>query len=213
MSRKKNDINPEETCAGKPISTVMHIFSSDFIRGCSWFADKIKTAEYDDEVRSLNTACIFFATSAIEAKVNEQISIAKQCFMDEPSSFWHALAPLVKTIKTEEKWNLIASHENGTLWDKGREPFQSFDLIASLRNELIHYKGEFLPKDTPPTNKIKGLMELLGVKSEANFIEDDCSAWVYDLLNSRDLGNWVVSKLKDFEVNFMSLLKQVTTFR
>ena len=79
-------------------------------------------------------------------------------------------------------------------------------MIASLRNELVHYKGDFRPKDTPVNKKIKGLMEILGVESKTSFIEDDCSAWVYDLLNSRDLGPWVASKVSEFEGQLMALL-------
>jgi hypothetical protein len=199
-------IDQDGTCAGKPISAAMHMFSSDLIRGCQDFAEKARNADTDEEARVYNTACIFFATSTIEAKINEWISIAQVCFKDEPKSFWHALAPLVKSLKNDEKWNLIATHENGTLWDNGKEPFQSFSLIVSLRNELVHYKGELLPKDTPPLNKIKGLMDLFGIQSKASFIEDDCSTWVYDLLNSRNLGPWVALKTSEFEGQLMALL-------
>ncbi len=211
MSSKGN-IDSDHTCAGKPISATMHMFSHDFVTGCKMFAEKAQDTDNDEETRALNAACVLFATSAVESKVNEWISIAQKCFMDEPKSFWHALAP-VKTLKLEEKWNLIVSHENGTLWDKSREPFQSFDLITSLRNELVHYKGEFLPKDVSPTKKIKGLMDMLGVKSESSFIEDDCSSWVYDLLNSQKLGAWVVSKITEFDKNLMQLLNGSTEHR
>jgi hypothetical protein len=196
----------EATCAGKEIRAAMHMFSADLLRGCAGFAEKAKNAKTDEEVRIYNSACIFFATSTIEAKVNEWISIAQVCFEEEPKSFWHALTPLVKTLKLEEKWNLIASYAKGTLWDKGTEPFQSFELISSLRNELIHYKGEFLPKDDVPIKKVKGLMNMFGIKSQASFVEDDCSAWVYDLLNCRKLGGWVASKASEFESRLLKLL-------
>jgi len=199
-------IDETSICAGKPIKAAMHIFSSDLMRSCQDFAEKARNAHTDKEVRAYNTACVFFATSTIEAKINEWISIAQICFKDEPNSFWHALAPLVKKLRIEEKWNLIATHQNGTLWDNDKEPFQSFNLIVSLRNELVHYKGQFLPKNTPPIKKIKGLMNLLGVESRASFIEDDCSAWVYDLLNSRGLGRWVASKTQKLKVQLMALL-------
>ena len=164
--RSKNIKNQNNTCAGKPIKAAMHMFSSDLIKGCNSFAEKAKAASKNEEVRFFNTACIFFATSAIEAKVNEWISVSQQCFKDEPKAFWHALAPLAKKLKIDEKWNLIASSENGILWDNSREPFQSFELITLLRNELGHFKGQFLPKDAPTKKKIKGLMNKLGVKSK-----------------------------------------------
>ncbi len=204
-------VDQADTCAGMPISAVMHMFSSDLIRGCQDFAEKVRNADTDEEARIYNTACLFFATGTIEAKINEWISIMQVCFKEEPKSFWHALAPLVKNLKNDEKWNLIATqHENSTLWDNGKEPFQSFSLIVSLRNELVHYKGEFLPKDTPPLKKIKGLMDFLGVQSSASFLEDDCSAWAYDLLNSRNLGLWVAAKTSEFEGQLTALLKGST---
>jgi hypothetical protein len=199
-------IDQDANCAEKSIIAAMHMFSSDLIRGCRDFAEKAHNAGTDEEARVYNTACLFFATSTIEAKINEWISIMQVCFEGEPKSFWHALAPLVTSLKIDEKWNLIATYENGTLWDNGKEPFQSFSLIASLRNELVHYQGELRQKDTPANKKIKGLMEILGVESKTSFLEDDISAAVYDLLNSRNLGPWVASKASEFEGQLMALL-------
>lgn len=56
--------------------------------------------------------------------------------------------------------------------------------------DIIRGCTEFA-KDVAPIKKIKGLMDMLGVKSQDNFVEDNCSAWVYDLLNCRELGYWV----------------------
>lgn len=208
MARKKR-VRQAQTCAGLPISAAMHMFSDDFLRGCNDFAKKAKRARRYADVRTYNTACIIFAVSAIEAKVNEWVSIAQICFINKPKSFWHVLTPMMKTLKLDEKWNLIASYRNATLWDSGRDPFQSYELISSLRNELVHYKGQLLTKDTPPNKKIKGLMDMLGVKSKSSFIEDDCSAWVYDLLNSRELGRWVAKKISYFDCNLMRLLNGI----
>jgi len=74
----------------------------------------------------------------------------------------------------------------------------------------VHYKGKFLPKDEAPIKKIKALMEKFGVESQSTFIEDDCSGWVYDLLNCRELGDWVASKTIEFERSFLILLNSST---
>lgn len=200
------DINSESTCAGKPIRAAMHMFSADLISGCRMFAEMATKAKSVNEVRYYNTACIFFANSSIEAKINEWVSITQACFKEEPKSFCHSLAPLVKKLKLSEKWDLIASNGNGTLWDKGKEPFQSYEVISSLRNELVHYKGQLLPKNEAPNRKIKGLMDRFGIKSQSTFIENDCSGWVSDLLNCRELGNWVATMTEDFFNNILVLL-------
>jgi len=199
-------INNESSCAGKPIKAVMDMFSADLINGCRMFANMAKETKSVNEVKHYNTACIFFATNSIEAKINEGVSIAQVCFKDEPKSFCHSLSPIMKKLKLSEKWDLIASNENGTLWDNSKEPFQSYELISSLRNELIHYKGMLLPKDEAPNRRIKGLMDRFGIKSNSTFIEDDCSGWVSDLLNCRELGSWVAERTEDFSGNILSLL-------
>ena len=195
------------TCAGKPIRAAMQMFSRDLIYGCKEFAKKAENTDSDKKIRVYNTACILFAISSIEAQLNERIVMLKLCFIEEPKSFWHILNTLSKSLKLEEKWNLIAAHSNSTSWNKGREPFQSFEIINSLRNELVHYKGTLFPKDTAPTKKIKGLMKKFGIKSSASFIEDDCSAWVGDLLDYRNLGTWVTSIVLQFEKEFIKLFK------
>jgi len=74
-----------------------------------------------------------------------------------------------------------------------------------LRNELIHYKGAFLAKDVAPTKKISGLMRVLGVSSEASWIEEDCSTWINDLLGSKKLGYWVSNSIKIFSDSYYDL--------
>lgn len=132
--------------------------------------------------------------------------MAQLCFMDEPQSFWHSLSPLTKKLKLSEKWNLIAAQEKGVFGDNSKEPFQSYEIITSLRNELVHYKGTFLSKDETPTRKIKGLMDKFGVKSESTFVEDDCSSWVGDLLICRELGLRVAETTEKFFENISDLL-------
>jgi hypothetical protein len=195
------------TCAGAPIKSSMHPYSDDLFKGCKKFSELAVSASSADEVRLYNSSCIFFSVSCIEARVNEWISIANEIEEDEDKKkFWSEMAGLQKTLKLESKWNLIASTHSGEAWVSGHEPFQSFEVIVSLRNELVHYKGHFLGKDEAPNRKIKALMNTLGVKSKATFIEDSCSSWSYDLLSEKDLGAWVYQKTKPFYENVLSLL-------
>lgn len=186
----------------------MHPFSEDLTKGCQFFAQLAQTSTQAEEIRYANTACIFIAVSAIEAKVNEWISISQMLGGEGkiPGNFWKSLVSLQRNLRFEDKWNLIASLHNGKLWDRGQDPFQSFDVIVSLRNELIHYKGQFLGRDETPNKKIKDLMRRFGVKSHATFIEDEVSTWVEDLLKVKELGGWICSKTKSFCNDVYSLL-------
>ena len=66
----------------------------------------------------------------LEAQINEWISVAAQLKDDDESSFWRNLESMQKSLKIDEKWNLIASYQNSNLWDNSKEPFQSYQTIT-----------------------------------------------------------------------------------
>ena len=148
----------------------------------------------------------------MEAKINEEISIGVICFdeTEAEGKSWRMIQDLQKKLTVQEKWDLVAAKHCSLFWDKGIEPFQSFEVISSLRNELVHYKGSFLPRDETPNKKITGLMNELGVSSKTTWIEDDCSSWVSDLLSSKKLASWVFSKIKRFSDSYHELRKPKT---
>ena len=193
------------TCAGAPIKAAMHTYSDDLIKGCQKFSDMALKSTDINDIRLYNSSCIFFAVSSIEAKLNEWISLSKEILTDD-SEAWLEVSRLSRTLSLKDKWNLVAPIQKGRAWVSGKEPFQSFETLISLRNELIHYKGEFLGKDEAPNKRIARLMETLGLQSPSTFIEDDCSSWLADLLNSNKLGEWAYSVVKTFYDNFLILL-------
>lgn len=195
------------TCGGAQIRGAMHPFSHDLIQGCERFSKLAKESADAVDVRLYNTACLMFAVSAIDAKVNEWIAIEVAVEDAQiPVAFWNELAEIQKSLRLEQKWNLIAGLHNGTLWDRGSEPFQAYEIITALRNELVHFKAQFLGKDEAPSRKIKGLMTHLGLKSDASFIGDDISTWVADLLGFKGLGVWVHGKVRPFYDDVFRLL-------
>lgn len=195
------------TCAGAPVVGSAHMFSKDLLQGCKYFAEKAESSTNCEETLYANTACILFATSVLEAQLNEWISISAQLKNDDESfSFWKNLENMQKKLKVEEKWNLVASYQNVTLWDNSKEPFQSYQTITALRNELVHYKGTFLGKDEAPNKKIKDLMKKFKAETKASFLGDDVSSWVYELLIKKDLGVWVFKKTNQFHKSFIDLL-------
>lgn len=207
-SDEQDDFKPVgATCAGKPIAGAMYPFSGDLMYGSERFAGMAEKATEGIDVRSLNAASITFGVSAIDAKVNEWIAISREIEDGpQPVAFWNELADLQRTIRLERKWNLIASVNGGTLWDGGKEPFQSYETAVAVRNEIVHFKGEFLGRDEAPNKRIQGLMQQLGVKSTATFVEGDVSSWVYDLLGCPKLGHWVARRIRPFFNDVHTLL-------
>lgn len=200
-------IDSDATCAGKEITGAMHTYSFDLLRSCGYFAKLVQNTKDPEEIRFLNSACVFSAASTIEAKVNEWISICAIISDTKPPiEFWESLEKAQKNMRLEEKWNLIASVNGGELWDSGNEPFQSYGVIVSLRNELVHYKGQFFGKDEAPNKRIKDLMNTFGLKSSATFVESDTSSWAIDLLGEPKLAKWVADKINEFHVQVYPML-------
>ncbi|WP_143002251.1 hypothetical protein [Nitrosomonas sp. Nm132] len=187
--------------------TAMFPFSTDLIAGCKRFALLAQSAKEPGDMRCWNSACVMFAASAIESRVNEWIALAREIEGGpQPSEFWEEMTVLQKTLSLERKWNLIASVHGGEIWNGGMEPFQSYETIVALRNELVHFKGQFLEKNNAPNNRIRGLMSQLKIVSNSTFVEGDVSSWVSDLLEQRSLGVWVESKVRHFYEALLGLL-------
>jgi hypothetical protein len=163
-------MTPDKESAGSDISAQkqrsMYPFSFDLINGARFFADAAATEEDDNRRRYLNTGCIVFAAATIEAVLNENISVGNFFGQDVrfshiPQEFLTALASTQKYISLKDKWNLFVSVRGGYFWDSSSEPFQSYETIIAVRNELLHYKADFLGPLEPPINKIKPLLTQL----------------------------------------------------
>ncbi|WP_105182043.1 hypothetical protein [Pseudoalteromonas sp. T1lg21] len=197
----------DNSCGGKLIKSSMHCFSADFLAGCKKFSELANTSEKSQDVIIFNTSCIINAASYLEAKINEEISIAVICH-DEggpEGEAWRAVQNLQKKLNVQEKWDLVALRTNGIEWNNAVEPFQSIELIISLRNELVHYKGAFFGRDEAPNKKIKGLMKQLGISSKATWLDDDCSSWIADLLSTKEISEWVYKSIARFSNSYYEL--------
>lgn len=196
---------PEPACA-------MYPFSFDLHNGAHFFADAAVTEADEKRRRYLNTAAIIFAAATIEAVLNEQISLRSELGIDEhpsqlPHEFFEALGNAQKTISLKDKWNLFTSVRGGQKWDSGVEPFQSYDLLISLRNELVHFKAEFLADQQAPLNKLQPLVDRLGLRPPLDE-EKHHGYWLKTLLVSKHLGAWVRKSL-DYKAVLEAVLKRV----
>ena len=194
-------------CAGQPVKGVMTLYSSTLIDGYNKFAEN---AEHESNIKNIqinNSACILFSTSAIESKTNEFISMNILIDMDNKIPLFKEIKRLEQKLSLEDKWNLISTILKSPEWDNSKEPYQSYNTIKSLRNELVHFKGTPYGKNEAPTKKIIGLLSELNIKNESSFIEDDFSSWIDDLLRSPKLGKWVANKTNRFMEEIQELRK------
>ena len=186
----------------------MYPFSIEFLAGCRKFADLAQETQNVQEVMIYSASCIVNAVCFLEAKLNEEIAIARICF-DEGSNErkqWDDVKEGERRTSVSQKWDRVAALTGGVCWDSGKDPFQSFETISSLRNELVHFKAELLGKEEAPSRRIAGLMRQLGVRSEATWVEDDCSSWVRDLLSEKSVVKWVSEKITSFDRRYYALM-------
>jgi len=194
---------------GKSEGKTMYLFSDDLFWGCLFFSHIAKESKNQFEIIAYNTSCVLYAGSFIEAKINELIARVAGSEGDgvEPSiAFWEALEENQKQFTFKEKWNLIASIKDGEKWDGSSEPFQSYDLISTLRNELVHFKGALLENDEVPVKKLKALAQRFKGESNIAFEAMEASCWVHNILTSAEVGEWISKTVKDFDLNFDSFL-------
>lgn len=192
----------KDNCAGKPIKSAMSIYSRTLLDGLKEFEELAKNSTDNYKLRIYNTACVLLSTSTIESKLNEFISIYVMIDFENSMPIISEIKNLEKRISLEDKWNLLAAVLKSNRWDNSKEPFQSFNIMQSLRNEITHYKGTPLGKDEAPTKKIKALMKNFCIESSASFIEDDVSTWINDLLEYPKLSEWI-------NINVKALTKEI----
>ncbi len=197
-----------DSCAGKPVRGAASLMSHIFLTGCRNFVAELKGPVSQLRRVELNTACVMFAASYWEAMLNEMIAISK--IAEDPElrpGFVESLRDAERRLTLQDKWNLWVSVVGGIHWDSSVEPFQSFELIVALRNELVHYKADFFGKDETPSRKIKGLLTRFAGSSPASFLDDDVSTWVSDLLGRPALGDWILEHLDAVEEKRFDLLR------
>ncbi len=176
----------------------MYPFSFDLLGGAYFFAEAAANETDNQRRRYFNTSCIVFAAATIEAVLNEHISLGNTFGQDIryqhiPNQFLAALSNVQKSISLKDKWNLFVSVRAGSFWDSAIEPFQSYDTIVTVRNELLHYKANFLDHLEPPINRIKPLVDRFHEEMERS---EDSTSWLHALLESRVLGAWIKEKVR-----------------
>lgn len=85
---------------------------------------------------------------ALEAFPNDFIRVLRPSYELErnrlPESLIAAyrILPEVETLAIQTKYQILVHLLNGTTFDPGKPPFQDFDFLIKLRNEIVHPKCE-----------------------------------------------------------------------
>ncbi|PKN01529.1 MAG: hypothetical protein CVU77_04365 [Elusimicrobia bacterium HGW-Elusimicrobia-1] len=201
----------------EPTITSMPIYSQLlFEEGIKYLCSCLKNEKLSDEkIIAINSAVVFLSVAIIEASFNERMRIISICSEGKLSSMLEILNEQTENLPLEKKWNIIAALFQGNKWDSSKEPFQSFGIIKTLRNELVHYKAKFLSPEDVPKKRLKNLHDILNIKNKSNpaqypqYIVGQCgesgsdseialeTSWMHSLLSSKDLAYWVQDKTEN----------------
>jgi hypothetical protein len=187
-----------------PDGKALYLFSNDLVWGCRYYARQARQASSEYLRLVANMSCVFLGGSYVEARLNELTANVTAVAGEPPTPlpFWQVLHGRRRDLGFKDKWDLIASVSKGQQWDASKEPFQSYDDIVSLRNELVHYKADYGDMSEPTVARMRGLLRRF---KGAGFGYPDAS-WVTVLLTADELGEWVSKTVDSFDMTFDHLL-------
>lgn len=192
------------------------VYSDSLIRGVVLNNVLAKQSIHVPTTINFNSSCVFFAVAFLEAKLNETITGISEYGSSAgniPSKIWQILKLNEKKLSLIDKWNFLASAYGGKTWEKGENPFQSFEAIRVLRNELVHYKGERQSTGKTPKFSLNFLLEEFSGEDTQDSYEEFWQIlssgrkdWLTQILSSKDFGNWIAKKTLPFDIKFEQLI-------
>lgn len=149
-------------------------------------------AEETNNVKELeyaNLSCIFFASSYFEARINEAATMFSLIEDTDEQELWKLISSEDRSLNFRLKWNIVAVATEGETWSSDKKPFQSWEEIFSLRNELVHYKSQLLEAGRVPVARFKNLARKLGITDL--HIGEEGSQWVRCFLQCKELSKFI----------------------
>lgn len=140
-SGNSDEINVKE---GRMLSVFLLSIAKESLFRCKTIfesAEIDKTAKEQSEILSI----FILVSAALEAFINEFCSdkINEIAEINENKSQKLILEYIYEHAEIREKWFLIPYLLWGKSYDKSVKPWQDFDALISIRNDIMHYKGEY----------------------------------------------------------------------
>lgn len=191
------------------INFTRYATSAMLMDGCKKFAIKANTEDdFQDilNISQINIAALIFGYTSIEVTMNEIISLSEvvQNIADKQKKI-KTLLNLEKKQSIKEKYDGLAIILGANNWDSSIEPFQSFEIIQTIRNEIIHHKGKWRNPGEVSVKKIKFLLEKLDLNHSPK-------NWESELFMYKGFGQWVFERVSELEknikTNLLTLIEQ-----
>jgi hypothetical protein len=126
-----------------------------------------------------SSAAVILLHSCLEAYLNEFLATMRQL---EAQKCGSAISQLDR-VDLKQKWLRAPLIFGTSTFDTSAEPYQSFCLFVSLRNELVHYVPRFRTPEEYPSKKIKALSSkfIFAYKGSADWTTQvltlNCARW------------------------------------
>lgn len=167
--------------------------------GCQKFGEKALNEDTFDDIINIsqkNLAALIFGYTSIEAFINEIITISEVSKrLSINKKYFEVLIEFEKKLTIKDKYNLLAGLLRSDIWDSSKEPFQSFEIIQTIRNEVIHHKGRWDNEGDLPIKKLKPLFD----KFKINLPNE--KTWQGELFQCKEFGMWVFKKTDNLKKN------------
>ena len=137
----------------------------------------------DVQIEMDGVVAVVFAALSLEAFINELGALAETAPPSDPPQV-HAFASCLRIVEktrgtTSQKFASAGKAFLGMPYDAGGEPFQSFDLLFTLRDAIVHLKSERLQFDDEGRLTNSSHTRVLErLRSQKIFAEYDPSAYV-----------------------------------
>tara|TARA_R110002126_G_scaffold13118_7_gene57241 strand:- start:146166 stop:146774 length:609 start_codon:yes stop_codon:yes gene_type:complete len=184
----------------------MRPLSDNFTRSFELFTHFIANCNDDRDIRIYNIAVITNCVAYTEGALNEKLQglQTEKAFREAEYEEIDAacdISSIKKFKKIRQKWNRIKNMEGSTnKWDEENSIFSNFSSLYTLRNEVLHYKCDYLEAGEVPKESIENIMhQVCDEQPYGNmpYRKQMNESWCSYLLMQKSLCEWSITTTKN----------------
>lgn len=186
----------------------MRPLSDNFTRSLELYSELIEQCLCERDIRIFNIAVITNCVAYIEGSLNEKLQRLQtiKAFQEAEYEEINAacdISSFKKFKKIRQKWNRIKNMEGtDNKWDEGNPIFSNFSSLYDLRNEVLHYKCDYLEAGEVPKESIESIMYQVCNEQpygDKPYHKQLYESWCSYLLMQKSLCEWSITTTKELK--------------
>ncbi len=181
----------------------MRPLSGHLLRSFDLFSAHIKNSHNEYDILIYNISLVVNCAAYIETQTNQKLEMYKSRWEMANLKNNNKIPRLKKTAHINDKWDYLFSvNQTSEKWDKSKTVFSNFSALINLRNEILHYKSDFMSAGDTPTKRIRSIMmqvcdeQPYGKKPYHKQMHE---SWCSYLLKHKKLAEWCITTTKNLE--------------